>query len=297
MATLTGEQIASTYKDLLQVSNSNAGVDATLRDVEDGEATASCVKLSTTAVAITGDAYITSGLRIGDTTTAPDDNTIEIKERSSDPGNPAEGNGVIWLSDGTEQGDDGDLIFERTAGAATVASVLNIANSDGQLEADEVLVATSITDGHVLTADGANGLAWEAAAGGDAVDDEDSATATSNINTSSTSLVNMTDMSVTITASAACKVLLLFHGSVFNNTAGKSVFVRFYDGATGLGSEFEVQTMLVACNMTAAPLHYFGDLTEGEHTFTLKWRTVSGGAAYTSYSASERRLTAVALTG
>ena len=36
------------------------------------------------------------------------------------------------------------------------------AGDGGQLEADEALVATSITDGYVLTADGANGLAWEA---------------------------------------------------------------------------------------------------------------------------------------
>ena len=69
MTTLTGAQIASTYKDLLQVSNSNAGVDATLRDVEDGEGTASALQLSTSDIAINGDVYLTSGLRIGDTTT------------------------------------------------------------------------------------------------------------------------------------------------------------------------------------------------------------------------------------
>ena len=32
MATLTGKKISDSYKDLLQVSNSNAGVDGTLRD-------------------------------------------------------------------------------------------------------------------------------------------------------------------------------------------------------------------------------------------------------------------------
>lgn len=49
MADLTGQAIKNTYKDLLQVSNSNAGVDTTLRSVEDGEGTGTLVKLSTTA--------------------------------------------------------------------------------------------------------------------------------------------------------------------------------------------------------------------------------------------------------
>ena len=46
MASLTGQTIAGSYKDLLQVSNSNSGVDATLRTVEDGEGTSSSLKLS-----------------------------------------------------------------------------------------------------------------------------------------------------------------------------------------------------------------------------------------------------------
>ena len=46
MASLTNKTIASTYKDLLQVSNSNSGVDATLQTVEDGEGTSSSLKLS-----------------------------------------------------------------------------------------------------------------------------------------------------------------------------------------------------------------------------------------------------------
>ena len=43
MATLT-KKISDSYKDLLQVSNSNAGVDGTLRDIEDGEGTASVLQ-------------------------------------------------------------------------------------------------------------------------------------------------------------------------------------------------------------------------------------------------------------
>lgn len=50
MTTLTGRDLADTYKDLLQVSNSNAGITTTLTAVEDGEGTASKLKLSTTAI-------------------------------------------------------------------------------------------------------------------------------------------------------------------------------------------------------------------------------------------------------
>lgn len=54
MSTLTGKSPKNTYKDLLQVSNSNSGVDATLRQVEDGEGTASQLYLSSTDTKIVG---------------------------------------------------------------------------------------------------------------------------------------------------------------------------------------------------------------------------------------------------
>ena len=50
MATLEGQTIAGSYKDLLQVSNSNSGVDATARAVSDGEGTATLLYVSTTEV-------------------------------------------------------------------------------------------------------------------------------------------------------------------------------------------------------------------------------------------------------
>jgi hypothetical protein len=51
MSTLTGRDLADTYKDLLQVSNSNAGITTTLAAIEDGEGTASKLKLSSAAIA------------------------------------------------------------------------------------------------------------------------------------------------------------------------------------------------------------------------------------------------------
>ena len=54
MATLTSKKVSDTYKDLLQVSNSNSGITGSLTNVEDGEGTASVLQLSSAAVNITG---------------------------------------------------------------------------------------------------------------------------------------------------------------------------------------------------------------------------------------------------
>lgn len=52
--TLTGRNPANTYKDLLQVSNSNTGIDGTLRPIADGEGTDSALQVSATAVRAAG---------------------------------------------------------------------------------------------------------------------------------------------------------------------------------------------------------------------------------------------------
>lgn len=52
------------------------------------------------------------------------ENGLVIKERSSDPPNPSEGSFVIWMSDGTGYGDDGDVIIKITAGGITKTKIL-----------------------------------------------------------------------------------------------------------------------------------------------------------------------------
>ena len=64
---LTGKTKASTYKDLLQMNNSNSGVDGTLRNIVDGEGTESCMDLSNNGLHIqpqVGD--ITAVIRVKD---------------------------------------------------------------------------------------------------------------------------------------------------------------------------------------------------------------------------------------
>ncbi len=44
---------------------------------------------------------------------------IGLVERAADPSDPAEGQSVLWQSDGTGLGDDGDIMMKITAGAVT----------------------------------------------------------------------------------------------------------------------------------------------------------------------------------
>ena len=62
---LTSKQISATYKDILQVPNSNSGVDTTTRLVMDGEGTESALQLSTTAVKSTGTLESTGDTTVG----------------------------------------------------------------------------------------------------------------------------------------------------------------------------------------------------------------------------------------
>ncbi len=65
MATLTNRTPATTYRDLLQVSNSNSGVDTTLRYITDGEGTSTVVEVSTTQMRVNGLTYPTADGTVG----------------------------------------------------------------------------------------------------------------------------------------------------------------------------------------------------------------------------------------
>jgi hypothetical protein len=55
------------------------------------------------------------------TVTAAD---LVLTEKSADPSDPAEGKSVIWQSDGTGAGDDGDIMIKITAGGVTKTTTL-----------------------------------------------------------------------------------------------------------------------------------------------------------------------------
>lgn len=59
MSSLFNRDVNDTYKDLLQIDNSNAGVDGSLRNVEDGEGTVSALQISTAGIKSTGTFTVT----------------------------------------------------------------------------------------------------------------------------------------------------------------------------------------------------------------------------------------------
>ena len=86
MTSLAGRTLIDTYKDLLQISNNNSGVDATARYIEDGEGTPSILSLSTTNVGIgttnpSGSFEVQSERDSGD--------LVKININPSQSGNPA----------------------------------------------------------------------------------------------------------------------------------------------------------------------------------------------------------------
>ena len=78
MTALTGKKPKDTYKDLLQVSNANSGIDDSLRPISDGEGTRSALSLSTSRVSLAGNELVLD--RDGDTAIAAGtDDRIDIR--------------------------------------------------------------------------------------------------------------------------------------------------------------------------------------------------------------------------
>ena len=77
MAAITGKTDDQTYKDLLQVSNGNAGIDGTLRPIESGAGVPSALLISTTGVRLLGQLDFANtdhaGIRLNNLTTAQRD--------------------------------------------------------------------------------------------------------------------------------------------------------------------------------------------------------------------------------
>ena len=66
-----------------------------------------------------GHLRVAGGLFVGSVGSAPSAGAIHFLERSSDPAEPGEGEAVIWMSDGTEKGSDGDVMIASKAGGTT----------------------------------------------------------------------------------------------------------------------------------------------------------------------------------
>jgi hypothetical protein len=132
MAALTGKKPKNTYKDLLQVSNSNAGIDGTLRFVSDGEGTDSTLKLSTASVSTT------SKIVVGGDTAASDAAAIGYTSAE----------GLII----TGQGSTSDITVKNDADAAVLTVATGTTNVD---IVGDVTAATVNADGDTSASDNA----------------------------------------------------------------------------------------------------------------------------------------------
>lgn len=52
--------------------------------------------------------------------------TLKLLERSSDPAQPADGQAIIWMGDGTGKGADGDIMVAATANGTTTYTIIHV---------------------------------------------------------------------------------------------------------------------------------------------------------------------------
>lgn len=134
MATLTGKRVKDTYKDLLQVSNSNSGVDGTLRTVSDGEGTGSVLAISSAAVSINSITYPTSDGTNGQVIVTDGSGNLSFDDMSG---------GASALDDLTDvtitSGAAGEvLIYNATSSqwvdaSITAGEAIDVTNGDGSI--------------------------------------------------------------------------------------------------------------------------------------------------------------------
>lgn len=82
MSSLQGSQVKNTFKNLMQVSNSNSGVDSSLRYVSDGEGTTTPLELSTTEIRLNGQLWPSSLGNEGQVLTTHSDGTLYFADPS-----------------------------------------------------------------------------------------------------------------------------------------------------------------------------------------------------------------------
>ena len=132
MSTLTGKTVASSYKDLLQISNNNIGVDTSVRYIEDGEGTPSVLGISTSIVEVAGPII-------------PDINL------SRDLGNNSRRFRDLYLSGdtihlGDEQISVGDIQTIRDVQNGAYATTAQGAKADTALQPGDVISFTGLSD-------------------------------------------------------------------------------------------------------------------------------------------------------
>jgi len=105
---------------------------------------------------------------------------LNLREKQSDPRNPPEGDSVIWQSDGTASGNDGDILIKRTAGGITTTEFLSVGFPSN-------LINPGIWELGVVTDDGGLDISWD---GDFKIYDPDTTTPVITISSGSTTLTD-----------------------------------------------------------------------------------------------------------
>ena len=168
MATLTGQTVKGSYKDLLQVSNSNSGIDATARAVSDGEATASLLYLSTTEVyspGIAGTSNTVFGKAAGAAIDADTNYNSLFGENAGNALNSGDSNVLIGKGAGLAMPAGGSsVIIGADAGDATLDSNYHVligkaAGGNGDI-ANDGMIAIGTSALNALTSGAKNIAIW-----------------------------------------------------------------------------------------------------------------------------------------
>lgn len=122
------------------------------------------------------------------------------------------------------------------------------------------------------------------------------AVGTTDINTNSTSYIDVDSMSVSLTT-AASKVLVLVSMSVYNNTGNSGITLGLkIDAAAEVAISYQQPATSITNDVDIIATTYLTTLTAAAHTITLRWK-VSAGTVYNQASgwATPRRLTVIEL--
>jgi len=150
MADLTGQTPAATYKDLIQVSNSNAGVDATLREISSGAGTNSILKISTTQIQLGSTTAVDSVL---DEDTLSSDSAVALATQQS-------------IKAYVDAAGGGALTFIETQVASASATIDFTSSIDSTYAAYKIIITgcRPATDATVLRCRTGNGGSFDSGA-------------------------------------------------------------------------------------------------------------------------------------
>jgi len=206
MTALTDRAIKSTYTDLLQVSNSGNGVDASLRNVSDGEGTASALELSTTSAKIQGDLVITGDLSANTVSGSALGNIVTAATAAQVAASSSATAAATSATDASNSATSASTSATAAEAAKTAAQASETASaaSETASAASETAAASSET---AAAASQAAAAASEAAAAGSATSASSSATSASTsasgAATSATNAANSESNAATSQSSAS----------------------------------------------------------------------------------------------